>query len=97
MSPPRSRWHVSNICMSMIRNYFSDLVAYFDGDLARWSRQVGSGGAPLATATPQGWADHITSLAPECIDFHHDELRRIFDQLSAWGLIVDYSVFEDKP
>lgn len=96
MSTSRSRWYIANICMGQIRNYFSDLVAYYDGDEGRWSRMVVDSGKSLATASPQGWATHIDNLAPEVVDFHRDELRRIFDQLTAWGLTVDYSVFENS-
>jgi len=79
----------------MARNYYHDLTEYYQGDTGRFDRMVGQAGKSLATASPQGWARHIDLLALECIDFHADELRRIFDQLTVWGLSVDYSIFDE--
>jgi len=79
--------------MSMVRNYFRDLNEFYAGDTGRFERMVGAGGKSFETTSPAGWARHIDLLALECIDFHADELRRIFDQLTVWGLTVDHSIF----
>lgn len=92
MTPERTRRAVANICMQMVRNYYHDLSEYFAGDEGRFSRMVVEGGKSLPSANPQGWANHINNLAIECVDYHATELRSIFTQLAAWGLIPDDSI-----
>jgi len=87
---------VAKLCMSLVRIYYRDLCEYFAGDVGRWSRMVIDGGKSIPTASVQGWASHIDHLAPECVEYHADELRRIFAQLGAWGLTVNHSIFDES-
>lgn len=96
MTNDRTKRLVANICMSQIRKYHHDLSEYFAGDAGRWTRMVESGGKALPSASPQGWANHIQNLSIECADYHADELRSIFTQLSAWGLKIDDSILSDE-
>ena len=95
MTPEQRRRLNANVCMWLIRNYHHDLCEYYAGDEGRFSRMVTSGGQQLPSASPQGWASHINNLAHECVEYHGDKLRSIFDQLAAWGLKVDHSIFNE--
>lgn len=95
MTNERTRRLVANICMGQVRQYYSDLAEYFAGDEGRFTRMVTDGGKQLPSASPQGWATHIERLAIECVDYHADELRTIFAQLTAWGLQVNDSVLNE--
>jgi len=86
---------IAKLVMSLVRIYYRDLTEFYQGDEGRWSRMVIDGGKSIPTASVQGWATHISQLAPDCVEFHADELRRIFDQLSAWGLTADHSIFDE--
>ena len=92
MANERTRRMVANICMSMVRNYFDDLTEYYAGDEGRFSRMVTDGGRQLPSASPQGWANHISLLSIECLDYHTAELRLIFAQLADWELVVDAEI-----
>ena len=96
MTNERTRRLVSSLCMQMVRKYRDDLAEYFAGDTGRFSRMVVDGGKQLPSASPQGWANHINNLAIECADYHADELRLIFAQLTAWGLKIDDSILSDE-
>lgn len=95
MTNERTRRLVARLCMGMVRNYYHDLTEYYAADSARFSRMVTDGGKQLPSASPQGWANHINNLAIECADYHADELRTIFAQLTAWGLQVNDSVLNE--
>jgi len=92
MTNERTRRMVANICMQMVRQYHNDLAEYYAGDEGRFSRMVVEGGKSLPSASPSGWAQHINNLAIECVDYHADDLRSIFAQMRAWGLIVDDTI-----
>lgn len=96
MTPERTRRAVANLCMGMVRNYYHDLSEYYAGDTGRWTRMVTDGGKQLPSASPQGWANHIQNLSIECVDYHADELRSIFTQLTAWGLKIDSTILSDE-
>ena len=96
MTPERTKRLVANICMQMVRKYYHDLAEYFAGDEGRFTRMVVDGGKQLATASPQGWANHISNLAIECIPYHTEELRPIIAQIKVWGLKIDDSILSDE-
>lgn len=95
MTNERTRRLVSSLCMQMVRKYRDDLAEYFAGDTGRFSRMVVDGGKQLPSASPQGWANHISNLSVECVDYHAEELRSIFTQLKAWGLTIDESILSE--
>lgn len=86
---------VASICMWQIRNYYRDLAEYYNGDDGRFSRMVVDQGKALQSASPQGWAKHIATLAPQCVQYHASELRTIFTQIAAWNLTVDHSILSE--
>lgn len=95
MTDERTRRLVAKLCMGQIRNYYHDLAEYFAADEGRFTRMVTDGGKQLPSASPQGWANHISNLSIECIPYHVDELAAIFAQLTAWGLKIDDSVLNE--
>lgn len=42
--------------LSLARMYINDLEEYHGGDIARFERMVGAGGAKFPNATPEKWA-----------------------------------------
>ena len=89
MTNETTRRLTANILMSLVRGYYRDLSEYYSGDISRFTRMVVDGGKQLPSASPQGWANHINNIAPECIDYHASEIAGIAGQLVAWGLSVD--------
>lgn len=96
MTNERTRRLVAKLCMGMVRNYHRDLCEYFAGDEGRFTRMVVDGGKQLPSASPQGWANHISNLSIECVPYHADELRSIFTQIKAWGLKIDDSILSEE-
>lgn len=96
MTPERTKRLVASLCMQMVRKYYHDLCEYYAGDEGRFTRMVVDGGRQLPSASPQGWCNHISNLAIECVDYHRLELADIFAQLKAWGLSIDDSILSDE-
>ena len=94
MTNERTKRLVANICMDMVRKYYHDLCEYFAGDVGRFTRMVVDGGKALPSASPQGWANHINNIAPDCLEYHADEIAGIAAQLRVWGLSVDETLLE---
>lgn len=82
----------ANIRMWSIRNYYNDLIEFYAGDDARFNRMVVDGGKSLATAHPQGWAQHIINCSTDAVEFYRDEIAVIYGQLCNWDLEISMPV-----
>lgn len=94
MTNETTRRLTANILMSLVRGYYRDLSEYYSGDTGRFTRMVVDGGKQLPSASPQGWANHISNVAPDCLEYHADEIAGIAAQLRVWGLTVDETLLE---
>lgn len=75
----------TNHYRSMAAMYLADLAEYHAGDIARFERMVDGRGSKYATASPDGWAKHIVSVASHLPE---GERGGIYQQLTAWGYTV---------
>lgn len=73
--------------LSLARMYIHDLDEYHGGDIARFERMVGAGGAKFPNATPERWAEFAlnalrrASAKPE----NASEVAEMVAKLGSWG------------
>lgn len=76
--------------MWLIRLFHRELTGYYTDDPGVFSRKVVDGGKSLSTAHPDGWTQHIINCTiAEAVEFHRDELAKIYQQLVDWRLLAE--------